>query len=347
MKLLRLNLKAKDELNDSVIETDGETDILVSECIIDGNVSNQTYTGNRADHIAVKLQNGSDLHVEKCHIFDVMAGACIGLMGSDRVSARFNYLRPNTSELCDGVFQNSNDVVIEGNVVHDAGDCGFGNDSGSRAVVRGNTVYNPTYMGVAVQDYTYMVIADNVIQSPGGHGIQVYGNSVKPVITGNKVHHAGFTQSAGQGIETKVSYATISGNNVDDVYTNGISIKGNGVVCSGNYVSRAGATGINVIDNFNRATVTGNISINNGQRGVIPFGIRLSTNNQDCSISGNICYDNQSTKTQDYGIMEETDGDYNVITGNNVRGNATGGLSISGANTLYQTATDGDPLNIT
>jgi len=55
---------------------------------------------------------------------------------------------------------------------------------------------------------------------------------------------------------------------------------------------------------------------------------------EDCVIVGNRCYDDQPTKTQRYGIWEGGASDYNLLHGNDLRGNATAGISYVGPNSV-------------
>jgi len=77
-----------------------------------------------------------------------------------------------------------------------------------------------------------------------------------------------------------------------------------------------------------------------------PHGIRMYNSSYNV-IVGNRCYNTAAGQTQEYGVSEGGNSDHNVIIGNNLAGNNTGALLIVGANTLYRTATDNDPLNIT
>jgi len=53
-----------------------------------------------------------------------------------------------------------------------------------------------------------------------------------------------------------------------------------------------------------------------------------------------------SAISNEYGVRETGTANYNVIIGCTLRDNTTSNLTVLGANTLYQTATDNDPLNI-
>ena len=60
-------------------------------------------------------------------------------------------------------------------------------------------------------------------------------------------------------------------------------------------------------------------------------GIRVENNN-DTPITGNVGYDTQGNKTQNYGIRITGNANYNVVTGNSLRGNGIAGKSLVGAN---------------
>ncbi len=94
--------------------------------------------------------------------------------------------------------------------------------------------------------------------------------------------------------------------------------------CVGN-----GRWGIHVCDGTDNV-ITGNLCLNNSRLhpGQYPgIGVIGTT---DTVISGNRCLDDQETKTQAAGIAESDDSDFNLFTGNQCRGNAGPGLTITG-----------------
>jgi len=81
--------------------------------------------------------------------------------------------------------------------------------------------------------------------------------------------------------------------------------------------------------------VIGCYPFNNSQEAAGSYdGICLAGASIDNVVEGNRCLDLQPTKTQAYGIDEEGTSDYNLIHGNNCRGNLIGGIRTIGVNTL-------------
>lgn len=108
-------------------------------------------------------------------------------------------------------------------------------------------------------------------------------------------------------------------------YPNGIDLKDvSDLVVSNNTMYNTGGAGIGVFS-CNRASVTGNVCINNGQdaTGSYRAGIVITASGSSIVVSGNVCTDNQSTKTQRYGILIDTAATGTVVAANNyLTGNA-------------------------
>ena len=95
------------------------------------------------------------------------------------------------------------------------------------------------------------------------------------------------------------------------------------------------------IDACDLAILIGNHCINNSVGNSDLYdGIRIWDTNESL-VKGNICTDSRTPKLQRYGISEATS-DWNEFEGNNVRGNLTGSLLLSGANSI---ATDNRGYN--
>lgn len=59
-----------------------------------------------------------------------------------------------------------------------------------------------------------------------------------------------------------------------------------------------------------------------------------SRRNIDLVVSGNRCYDDQGVKTQTYGVQSLGTADFNIVVGNNCRGNLTGNVTLVGSNNV-------------
>jgi parallel beta-helix repeat protein len=107
-----------------------------------------------------------------------------------------------------------------------------------------------------------------------------------------------------------------------------------------NIAINSGYNGI-IIHAGTRNNIIGNHVISNSRLYTDWNGILLDTyesvDSSNNIVKGNHCYDLQTPKRQAYGIKSE--GDYNLITGNQLWGNKTGGLS--------KAATDIEANNIT
>ena len=154
-------------------------------------------------------------------------------------------------------------------------------------------------------------VVNNYVDSTAMSGIiSEYGSAEKVhIIKGNIVRNAG-----GIGIDV-IDYG--------------------GVVVDGNIVEESQHSGIYI--GTANVVVTNNICRNNGQSEEATYmgrdGIRIY-DATDVVVTGNRCYDDQTTKTQEYGIIEVGTSDYNLIVGNNCRGNSVGGISTVGTNTI-------------
>jgi len=170
----------------------------------------------------------------------------------------------------------------------------------------GNIVINSTDQGIHIQDNHGASIADNtVVGVTNFDGIRV--EAKNGVTENNKIINNAVT-GARHGINAAAGVTKVNDN-----------------LCYKN-----DQHGIDAKDN---QTVVGNTCKNNGQGGGGYAGIHVY-DNVDLVISGNRCFDDQGTKTQDYGILTENSSDYNIINGNNCRGNATSGISQVGANSV-------------
>jgi parallel beta-helix repeat protein len=152
-------------------------------------------------------------------------------------------------------------------------------------------------------------------------------------------------QIAQGGIDIAGGYAHIIQNN--DIFQDGgtdpfaipIGIKMTGTtnaLITGNQLTHCRQHGIYIPHSTTRAMVIGNTIKNCSQQSAgIWSGINIDSSvpaapTENNVVMGNICYDEQIPKTQNYGIViESTSGSQtndNVVVGNNVADNLTGGL---------------------
>jgi hypothetical protein len=179
------------------------------------------------------------------------------------------------------------------------------------------------------------------IRVEGNSGGQAI-NSSAPVIDTCRIEHCGpgcGGASSGNGISLiGVILGTVVNCHVescfDGVYLStaqssvvNCSLQGNycrGIECGsvqarliGNWVGENGHEGILV--EAPQAVVTGNTCIGNGSSGIDPKGIRIYSTT-DCVVTGNLCSDG-GVSHQQYGVAEEGTSDYNLVSGNDLRGN--------------------------
>ena len=167
------------------------------------------------------------------------------------------------------------------------------------------------------------------------------------------------TTERGISVEAGTQYVSVYANSVRNCGRSGIGIGASDCVVSGNVVERCVrrdttasaptptqeggiATFGNSVYSCKNVLITGNICKNNGVDGTTTSnGITVSRNNTGTSekhdVVGNRCYDDQGTQTQAYGIAigsaAGVSADGSIISGNDVRGNATAGLLFQGSAT--------------
>jgi parallel beta-helix repeat protein len=130
-----------------------------------------------------------------------------------------------------------------------------------------------------------------------------------------------------------VGKARIIGGTVRNSGSHGIYVNTNENVIMGVKVEKSTYHGISLY-RASHNVIIGNVLKNNGSDGInlSDDGVTACLDNL---IIGNRCYDDQATKTQDYGIREAGIGNYNIIVGNDVRGNIYT-ISKVGANTIVR-----------
>lgn len=181
-------------------------------------------------------------------------------------------------------------------------------------------------------------------------GAQAYGNVVRDcIITGTQ------GTSAGHGIELIACEDTLlAGNYIFDTGGDGIKIgkasSGAGrpnakcidTIVTDNRINQAGANGIRILS-CDRTNISGsNIITNSSDDTASKDGIRIETTNSITAdkniIVGAICIDDQGTKTQRYGInigpASASEANDNLVVGNQLRDNLTGGFNDGGTSTV-------------
>jgi len=259
-------------------------------------------------------------------------------------------------------------VLIYGNRCVDNVTGGIYTNGARYVVIYGNMCTQPTITtaeyGIGSINASHAAIIGNYVEGFYNIGIQLYYNPYS-IVKGNITRkNAGTGDQSGITIDNS-SYSIIEGNIAEENGLDGIYLEDSsycGVV--DNVARKNGRFGVqlfrstttpkfnavaeNVVAfndnngiNLNQAVgnrISGNLCVNNSQvAGESGIALWNPTGGVPCTdnvLAGNICTDDQVTKTQDYGIRELADADYNIIHGNNCRGNAIAGITTVGVNTL-------------
>ena len=337
-------LTLADGVNDDILEnsdqTAGNEHIEVHGGILKGNKAEQT-AGAGIDFDKVSNVLISRVHIEDCKNEGIRAGlngTCshvkiefCGISGCeyDIHTRRCEHLTisecKTSTATYEGIYVHSlcKYVVIENNEAFSNGRQGIAVESAEQADVTGNSCHDNTQNGIVIELSSKVDVSDNQCPDNGSaaSGIGVI-TCTEITIEGNKCKGNGF----------------------------GTLTNSDGTIINDNQCWLNGRDGIKT-NEASDCVVSGNICKNNSQetansyQGIYIYG-SAGTPAYDNVVTGNRCYDDQEPKTQQYGIAEGGTVDWSVITGNGLRGNRTGSLATAGANTLYRTATDLDPLNV-
>ena len=348
-------LKLKNSTNDDLLYATGKSNISVENLSLDGNQDNQS-----AQKAGVRFVSCFNCDAEDCYIHDAKY-AGIQYVSSTGMWASENLLENNASI---GVMMSGTvkSMVTENYITNDAGGVsgyhGILLYNGSNYNTVSENVVAPTgkIIGIEVYNSHYNSVSDNILYRCG-NGIEVSSASAYNMIQGNYCENAKAQTTDESGIEINAAtYNIVSDNICRNNKMSGIYVLGsaNHNTVSGNACSYNGGAGVNIqssnycIVSDNRCTFNdgrgirifessfanydGNRCMNNGQAGAYS-GIELDDSTYNI-VSDNICTDDQTPKTQTYGIEEKVTSDWNLINDNIVIGNSTGGLSITGANTI-------------
>lgn len=236
-------------------------------------------------------------------------------------------------------------ITITGNTIIDVDGSGI-RANGAYISVTGNTI--------ELQD----LIESDADATHAPHGINVWG--VHITVTGNTINDGTGIMTAGIKVSTSgddIGHIILSSNVIDNVgdgqgiivfraletetmadiiitdniITNtttqeGIHIQDvERLVIRGNIIRLSFQEGVYVEDS-SQIVASGNIMHNNNQQGL---GYRGGFRFFDCTdllISNNRCYDDQDTKTQKWGVHLDGTTNHVLVIGNDLRGNALGGL---------------------
>lgn len=206
---------------------------------------------------------------------------------------------------------------------------GAGGDP-TETLLEGNIVRNNRCLGIFCEAASNTVIVANLVSDNGWGGIVWMGGA-----------------DEARGIKYPAHGVTIANNCVlrngtqGGIFVNGTYSDTGDFTIVGNICRDNGRDGIWAF-NAHDGTIAANLCVNNNHPAEgdaladwqqTASGIRL----RDCrgiTVTGNVCHDTRQPKWQAYGVCEEGTSDANVVTGNCVEGNARGGISTCGQQTV-------------
>jgi parallel beta-helix repeat protein len=300
----------------------------VSDLAVNGNKANQS----SGTPMGIVFTDCSFVEVVNCRVYDTHSRGIWYWNNTD-------CLVSNCEVSDSGAFGNINvmgtslrvlDNIVSGSTMGIAIE---GNGLSSGIVIAKNTVKDPTEIGIACGSLNpgVTVVGNYVTSLATSFGCIDPGSCLDTTVSGNVCN------GGGGGIVTDGGQRqSIVSNIVRSPAGHGINILSS-KDCSvvGNVVSNAGWDGINfwvVTDSL----IQGNIVKNSARLLADRTGIGIESTSTGIVIAGNRCYDDQGTKTQAYGIKSSTTSDYLTVTGNDLRGNLTGAMSLVGANNLVE-----------
>lgn len=273
------------------------------------------------------------------------------------------------------VYFNCRHVTIAGNVITEVRDDGIAlNSEGTGHVgtqikhvtITGNTIAHATDSvngnGVNVAGAEDVTVSANVVEYAHGWGIIAQGGyisgaslpSVRVAITANTVRESGTSLSSAGGVSvSNTTGATVTGNAVDNYWTNGINLA-SAATCNANYVALGKTnTSIGVFVSAQGCTVSGNRFYHCGSSGVSTTAektaisantfedccviattgsyLLLAANLNRCVVTGNVLRKTASG-TGSFGVRLATGtGDRNIVTSNMAQGFTAGNGVSSGA----------------
>lgn len=331
-----------------ILDLNGVNDVTVRDLQIDGNRFNNTGHAhainirgnsfrNTVVHVSIFRSTGDGVsisgtpatycQVEECHIEDGAWGAII-MVGRDDAGTWCDYIRvrgntikgtANHAILASG----GSSLVIEGNIITDAGVNWLEGFSHAIAIDGGSDTHPSSYI----------TVSNNVITNAYMAGIEIADQVHHVAVTGNIVNGTVNSYGIFFGGGLFPCYAgTIAGNVVTGCDQEGIrsggsgpSTRTTGVTIAGNTVSGCGSHGI-FVDDLSHFSIVGNVCFNNDMAETDHEGIRLG-GVSDGLVMGNRCYDNQDTQTQNWGLHIQGTADDVVISGNDFQDNVFGAIS--------------------
>jgi parallel beta-helix repeat protein len=210
-------------------------------------------------------------------------------------------------------------------------------DINTYAMVQNNVVQNSGAMGIFCEaGVTYSQITGNIVKDAAEFGIGIYNGSHNVLISSNTVISSGLDNISVQGCD----YTVVSGNISKYSGESGICYAGEcdyGAI-SGNTVSDNYHFGLN-LESLRYFSITGNAAKNNSLIASNYYaGIAIRSHSGNRTATNNVATGNFSSGVnQSYGIsLDLASDDYNMVVGNHVRGNVSGGVYNPTAHSMVE-----------
>ena len=333
-------LKLKDAANDHVILATSQTDLGFRNFGIDGNKANNTTVKSGLRLISCTRAKVENVVAQNCEEDGFYTSGSLDISYTDcrsLTNLRNGYSCGDAAGLSQRIHYRG--CLSSGHT--GTGDIGYALEPASLSSIIGCTSIGDsrgvTVLGGATDSADNNVIANNeisgfitdaLVNQPGTAG------SANNIFIANTLVPAAATATSAI-LLTAATDVSVIGNRISTlgtISTTAIFAETSltRFVISGNVLQGGGDYGINIAGAI-QGVISYNIVRNFSQRQTgIRDGIRL-TDGSDVQLIGNRCYDDQGTKDQTFGIKTTGTSDNMVIVGNNVRGNKTGGISVTGS----------------
>lgn len=234
------------------------------------------------------------------------------------------------------VASDADHVLIADNSMSDNAGNGI-TTSGAYTIINSNCMKN-NIVGIYINDVSSPIISGNAVTSNSGNGIELFGASTDAIISGNKVDNC-----LNGIVNSSTSHrSVITSNHVDDNTTDGIVLKSEYCVLTGNYVGN----GTIVIEPTALNTEIGvNMYTTLTDNGVVDSNFHGLKINEIDSRSATTLQIGAATATKvelsGSGILTEVLGNLSIAEGCDVAGDIT----VSGTVDTRDIATDGGALD--
>lgn len=253
-------IKLANASNKQVLRFNTCTNFTIDGIGIDGNSANQTETASRNLGSGISVYNCLNWTVKNNKVNNTYSGAGIIAIdnGSTATEVKNNGLIKNNIITnagkvggplsSDGIFANSDNIIIENNTIDGTTDYGIAGDYSKHLKIKYNNLKNIAVTGIGILGAYDWIVSGNTIDVAGqGIAITLSGNpSISPYISDNvKItnntisnitrHVSGTPNGDGIFIDTSAKNVLIYNNTIDSTYR-GIGSDASDVVCVHNTI---------------------------------------------------------------------------------------------------------------